>query len=116
MEMIQFTIGPLNGDSIDLQIPREGTVRDILMKYVGAYDLSEVEARKCRFIFNTTFLRRRKYRSFILPTLQEKEDHLYPPSIQYVVVLKRNALNRTGGNTPPYNRASGIYWRQRIPY
>ena len=59
--MIQFTIGPLNGDSIDLQIPREGTVRDILMKYVGAFDLSEVEARKCRLIFNTTFLRRRRY-------------------------------------------------------
>ena len=52
----------------------------------------------------------------VLATLQEKEDHLYPPSIQYVVVLKRNALNRTGGNTPPYIRASGIYLRQRSPY
>ena len=42
--MIQFTIGPLNGDSIQLQISREGTVRDILMKYVGAFDLSGEKA------------------------------------------------------------------------
>ena len=27
-----------------------------------------------------------------------------------------NALSRTGGSTPPYNRASGIYWRQRVPW
>ena len=60
MEMIQFSIGPLSGDGIDLQIPREGTVRDMLMKYVDALALYEVEARKCRFIFNTTLLRRRK--------------------------------------------------------
>ena len=51
--MIQFSIGPLNGNSIDLQIPREGTVRDILMMYVGALDLSKEEARKCKLIFNT---------------------------------------------------------------
>ena len=31
-------------------------------------------------------------------------------------IFSKNALNRTGGNTPPYHRASGIYWRQRIPY
>ena len=42
MEMIQFSIGPLNGDSMDLQIPREGTVRDMLMKYVDAIALPEV--------------------------------------------------------------------------
>ena len=58
--MIQFTIGPMNGDSIDLQIPQEGTVRDILMKYVGALDLSSEEARKCRLIFNSTLLRTRR--------------------------------------------------------
>ena len=60
MDMIHFTIGPLNGDSIELQISREGTVRDILMKYVGAFDLSGEKARKCRLIFNATLLRRRK--------------------------------------------------------
>ena len=58
--MIHFTIGPLNGDSIELQISREGTVRDILMKYVGAFDLSGEKARKCRLIFDATLLRRRK--------------------------------------------------------
>ena len=68
--MIQFTIGPLNGDSIDLQIPREGTVRDILMKYVGAFDLSEVEARKCRLIFDTLLLRRRRCGSEECPKIE----------------------------------------------
>ena len=33
-----------------------------------------------------------------------------------VVSMIWNALSKTGGNTPPYNRASGIYWRQRIPW
>ena len=36
--------------------------------------------------------------------------YAYHPSI-----LHRTALHRTGDNTPPYNSASGIYWRQRIP-
>ena len=52
MDMIHFTIGPLNGDSIELQISREGTVRDILMKYVGAFDLAGEKAGKCRLIYN----------------------------------------------------------------
>ena len=39
-----------------------------------------------------------------------------PPPFLHLVIFNRNALNRTGGNTPPYNRASGIYWRQRIRY
>ena len=29
--------------------------------------------------------------------------------------LYPNALNRTGGNTPPYKRPSGIYWSYGIP-
>ena len=58
--MIHFTIGPLNGDSIELQISREGTVRDILMKYVGAFDLAGEKAGKCRLIYNDALLRRRK--------------------------------------------------------
>ena len=44
-----------------------------------------------------------------------KKNAGYPPASLPLVILNRNALNRTGGNTPPYNRASGIYWRQRIP-
>ena len=38
-----------------------------------------------------------------------------PPPFLPLGLFYRNALNRTGGNTQPYNRASGIYWRQRIP-
>ena len=60
MDMIHFTIGPLNGDSIELQISREGTVRDILMKYVVAFGLSGEKAGKCRLIYNDALLRRRK--------------------------------------------------------
>ena len=50
-----------------------------------------------------------------MPASEKKKNAGNPPLFLPLAVLKRNALNRTGGNTPPYNRASGIYWRQRIP-